>query len=67
MRFSPPRTRSSEEGPLYVVAAELLGADVAEGRITVLVPGISIDIPAVSAFQYQNVMGVDLKFICIAM
>jgi mannose-6-phosphate isomerase-like protein (cupin superfamily) len=39
----------------------------AESSITVLVPGTSIDIPAGTSFQYRNVSGVDLKFICIAM
>jgi mannose-6-phosphate isomerase-like protein (cupin superfamily) len=38
-----------------------------ESTITLLVPGTSIDIPAGTAFQYQNVSEVELKFICIAM
>ena len=35
--------------------------------ITHLVPGIAIDIPVGTAFQYRNVSDVDLKFICITM
>jgi len=38
-----------------------------ESCVTVLVPGISLDIPAGTAFQYRNVSNSDLKFICIAM
>jgi mannose-6-phosphate isomerase-like protein (cupin superfamily) len=38
-----------------------------ESSITVLVPGTAIDIPVGTAFQYRNVSGVDLKFICITM
>ena len=34
---------------------------------TELVPGTSIDIPQGTAFQYRNIAGQDLKFICIAM
>lgn len=32
-----------------------------------LVPGVSIDIPAATAFQYRNVGTAPLKFICISM
>lgn len=38
-----------------------------ESFVTDLVPGTSLDIPAGTAFQYQNVSDSDLKFICIAM
>ena len=38
-----------------------------ESSITTLVPGISIDIPVGTAFQYRNVSDTDLKFICITM
>ena len=38
-----------------------------ESSVTDLVPGISINIPAGTAFQYRNVSNSDLKFICIAM
>ena len=36
-------------------------------RVTALVPGVSIDIPVGTAFQYRNVGSVPLKFICITM
>jgi mannose-6-phosphate isomerase-like protein (cupin superfamily) len=36
-------------------------------RITALAPGVSIDIPVGTAFQYRNVGAVPLKFICISM
>ena len=36
-------------------------------RVTTLVPGVSIDIPVGTAFQYRNVGSVPLKFICITM
>ena len=38
-----------------------------ESGVTVLMPGISIDIPAGTSFQYRNVSDGELKFICIAM
>ncbi|MCP5075211.1 MAG: cupin domain-containing protein [Rhodobacteraceae bacterium] len=38
-----------------------------EERVTVLEPGVSIDIPVGTAFQYRNVSDADLKFICISM
>jgi mannose-6-phosphate isomerase-like protein (cupin superfamily) len=38
-----------------------------ESSVTLLVPGISIDIPAGTAFQYRNISDAELKFICIAM
>jgi len=39
----------------------------AEEKITSLVPGVSIDIPVGTAFQYRNVGTEPLKFICITM
>ena len=44
---------------------EIWRDDGLESCITALVPGVSIDIPVGTAFQYRNVSGVDLKFICI--
>jgi mannose-6-phosphate isomerase-like protein (cupin superfamily) len=46
---------------------EIWRDDGDESNITVLVPGISIDIPVGTAFQYRNVSDVELKFICISM
>lgn len=46
---------------------EIWRRDEAEEKITSLVPGLSIDIPVGTSFQYRNV-GIDpLKFICITM
>ena len=38
-----------------------------ESSVTELLPGISIEIPVGTAFQYRNVAEVDLRFICISM
>lgn len=38
-----------------------------ESCVTVLAPGISIDIPVGTAFQYRNLSDTELKFICVAM
>ena len=46
---------------------EIWRDDGKESNVTVLVPGISIDIPVGTAFQYRNVSDVELKFICITM
>jgi mannose-6-phosphate isomerase-like protein (cupin superfamily) len=46
---------------------EIWRDDGLESSVTELVPGTSINIPAGTAFQYRNVSGADLKFICIAM
>ena len=35
--------------------------------VTTLVPGVAIDIPVGTQFQYRNVSDVDLKFICVTM
>ena len=41
--------------------------DGTESCIVDLIPGTSIDIPVGTAFQYRNVSGDDLKFICVTM
>jgi mannose-6-phosphate isomerase-like protein (cupin superfamily) len=46
---------------------ELWRDDGDDSCITDLVPGISIDIPVGTAFQYRNVSDQELKFICISM
>ena len=46
---------------------EIWRDDGKESDVTVLVPGISIDIPVGTAFQYRNVSDVELKFICVTM
>jgi mannose-6-phosphate isomerase-like protein (cupin superfamily) len=46
---------------------EIWRDDGDESCVAELVPGVSIDIPPRTAFQYRNVSDVDLKFICIAM
>jgi mannose-6-phosphate isomerase-like protein (cupin superfamily) len=46
---------------------EIWRDDGTETSITNLVPGTAIDIPVGTAFQYRNVSGEDLKFICVAM
>jgi len=53
----------------YILAGhgEIWRDDGTESRITNLVPGTAIDIPVGTAFQYRNVSGKDLKFICITM
>lgn len=38
-----------------------------EREITDLVPGIAIDIPVGTKFQYRNMGDADLKFICVSM
>lgn len=46
---------------------EIWRRDGAAEKTTCLVPGVSIDIPAGTAFQYRNVEQKPLKFICITM
>lgn len=46
---------------------EIWRKDETEERVTTLVPGVSVDIPVGTAFQYRNVGSVPLKFICITM
>lgn len=46
---------------------EIWRYDGYQNSVTTLMPGTSIDIPKGTAFQYRNVAGTELKFICIAM
>lgn len=46
---------------------EIWRRDDNDERITALVPGVSIDIPVGTAFQYRNTGMVPLRFICISM
>ncbi len=46
---------------------EIWRRDNQEERITRLAPGVSIDIPVGTAFQYRNLGDAPLKFICISM
>ena len=46
---------------------EIWRDDGVENSVTTLLPGIAIDIPVGTAFQYRNVAGVDLTFICVSM
>ena len=46
---------------------EIWRRDGLQERITPLVPGVSIDIPVGTAFQYRNVGAQPLKFICVTM
>lgn len=46
---------------------EIWRKDEAEERVTRLFPGVSVDIPVGTAFQYRNIGDEPLKFICITM
>ena len=46
---------------------EIWRRDASEERVTSLVPGVSIDIPVGTSFQYRNVGADPLTFICITM
>ena len=46
---------------------EVWRRDASAERVTPLLPGVSIDIPVGTAFQYRNVGVAPLKFICITM
>lgn len=46
---------------------EIWRKDASEERITSLAPGVSIDIPVGTAFQYRCLGDRPLKFICISM
>jgi mannose-6-phosphate isomerase-like protein (cupin superfamily) len=46
---------------------EIWRGDGFESCVTVLAPGVAIDIPVGTAFQYRNSSDVELKFICVAM
>jgi mannose-6-phosphate isomerase-like protein (cupin superfamily) len=41
--------------------------DGQDGCITSLEPGVAIDIPVGTAFQYRNNSDTELKFICVSM
>lgn len=57
----------SEFWHILAGAGEIWRKDATEARITALVPGVSIDIPVGTAFQYRNLGEVPLHFICISM
>jgi mannose-6-phosphate isomerase-like protein (cupin superfamily) len=46
---------------------EIWRDDGRESGVAVLAPGVSIDIPAGTAFRCRNLSDAELKFICIAM
>jgi mannose-6-phosphate isomerase-like protein (cupin superfamily) len=46
---------------------EIWRRDADEERITRLAPGVSIDIPVGTAFQYRNTSDQDLTFLCVSM
>ena len=46
---------------------EIWRKDATEERVTSLLPGVSIDIPVGTAFQYRNFGKMPLTFICISM
>jgi mannose-6-phosphate isomerase-like protein (cupin superfamily) len=46
---------------------EIWRKDHEQERVTTLVPGVSIDIPVGTAFQYRNVATDPFKFICVTM
>ena len=46
---------------------EIWRRDLAEERVTALIPGVSIDIPAGTSFQYRNIGAAPLRFICVTM
>lgn len=46
---------------------EIWRRDGTEQRVTALVPGVSIDIPVGTEFQYRNTGTEVLQFICISM
>ena len=46
---------------------EIWRDDGQQSVVTPLTPGISIDIPVGTKFQYRNVSDQDLKFICVTM
>ena len=46
---------------------EIWRKDHEEERVTTLVPGVAIDIPVGTAFQYRNAGTDPLKFICVTM
>jgi mannose-6-phosphate isomerase-like protein (cupin superfamily) len=46
---------------------EIWRNDSLESCVKALLPGVAIDIPCGTAFQYRNLSDAELKFICIAM
>lgn len=46
---------------------EIWRRDHVQERVTTLVPGVAIDIPVGTAFQYRNVGTELLRFICVTM
>jgi mannose-6-phosphate isomerase-like protein (cupin superfamily) len=46
---------------------EIWRRDMVEERVAALAPGVSVDIPVGTAFQYRNVGDEPLTFICISM
>ena len=46
---------------------EIWRKDGVEERITQLAPGVSIDIPVGTAFQYRNIGTEPLRFFCVSM
>jgi mannose-6-phosphate isomerase-like protein (cupin superfamily) len=46
---------------------EIWRKDREQERVTTLLPGVTIDIPVGTAFQYRNVATGPLKFICVTM
>ena len=46
---------------------EIWRRDHEQERVTTLVPGVSIDIPVGTAFQYRNAGTDPFKFICVTM
>jgi mannose-6-phosphate isomerase-like protein (cupin superfamily) len=53
----------------YILAGhgQIWRDDGDNSHVTDLVPGVAIDIPVGTAFQYRNVSDQDLKFICVTM
>ncbi|HCQ65574.1 MAG TPA: cupin [Rhodobacteraceae bacterium] len=48
-------------------AGEIWRKSGTDERVTALVPGVSIDIPVGTAFQYRNLGTRPLRFICVSM
>ena len=46
---------------------EIWRDDGSERGITDLIPGVAIDIPVGTKFQYRNISDVPLQFICVSM
>ena len=63
--FGPRGWRSAGWHPLTMIFTP--GWRGFMSGVTVLAPGVSIDIPAGTAFQYRSLSDSELKFICIAM